>query len=387
MITFTEKYKPKKLTQVIGQNQAASLLFAFYRQFPRRRAAILHGPPGSGKTALAHALTSQNKLELIELNASDKRNKASVEELLGPASQQASIFGTKKLIVIDEIDGISGTKDRGAIPAIIKIIKETKFPIIITANDPWSSKLRTLRNYCDMVQLRKVNYLSIAKHLKLIAEKEKIKFDERAITKLAASVDGDMRAALNDLQAMSLDGKLTNEDLVIWGREKEESIFNTMKLIFKSKDAKLALESAKDLTENIETLNFWIEENISLEYSQPALSRAYDNLSDSDIFLNRIRRWQHWRFLIYANQLSVAGVQQAKDKANEKFIKHKKPTMLMKLFIRAAKRKKYRGLADQVSDKLHASSRVLQKDFVPYFDFITEHNKEMGKELELWFSS
>ena len=387
MIPFIEKYKPKKLTEVIGQNQAASSLFAFYRQFPRRKAVILYGPPGSGKTALAHALANQNKLELVELDASDRRNKARIEELLGPASQQASIFGTKKVIVIDEVDSMSGTQDRGALQAITKIIQETKFPIVMTANDPWSSKLRTLRKYCDMVQLTKLSHLSIANYLKKICEQEKIKYDETALKRLAASVDGDMRAALNDLQAMTMDGKLDNEDLVIWGREKEESTFNTMKLIFKSKDAGLALSSAQDLTEDIETLNFWLEENLPLEYLQPALSDAYDCIAESDIFLNRIRRWQHWRFLIYANQLSVAGVQQAKDEPNKKFIKHKKPTMLMKIFIRAAKRKKYRGLAEQVSDKLHASSRVLQKDFVPYFDFISEKNKKMGKDLELWFNS
>jgi replication factor C large subunit len=96
---------------------------------------VLHGPPGTGKTASVHALARELDLELIEVNASDVRNKASINELLGAALGQQSLFFKGNVILVDEADGLSGTKDRGGLQAVLALVKEARYPVIITANE------------------------------------------------------------------------------------------------------------------------------------------------------------------------------------------------------------------------------------------------------------
>jgi replication factor C large subunit len=380
---WVQKYCPRKLNEILGQSTAVASIYNFWRGFKQvpKKAMLVYGPPGCGKTCTIYALAQQENLELVQINASDFRNKDQVESILGPATKQASIYGSRKIILIDEIDGMSGRKDRGGIKAVIDIIKTTRFPIFITANDPWIDKLKTLRNHCQMVGLSKLNYLTVMKHLNSICSMEDVAAEDLALKKLSMSSEGDLRAAINDLQAMSADGKLTNAELTLWNRERDETVMHALKLIFKSYDPKVALEVSNDLKENIDTINLWLEQNITDEYSNKSLPAALDAISWSDIFLKRIRRWQHWRFLVYSRYLSIVGVQQAKKDTNRRDISYRKPGLIIKMWQRAAKRKKAQGIAAQLEGKLHCSARVLQKDFMPYFDFIEKHNPTMYKKI------
>src|SRR3989344_3445014 len=137
---WTHKYTPKKATDVIGQFENLKKMYIFVSQFPRvrKRAILMHGGSGVGKTSGAYALANELNLELVELNASD--------------------FGNEKLILVDEIDGMYGVKDRGGVGAVIDVIKESKYPIIITANNAFQSKLKTLRKYCDLIEFKPTRY-------------------------------------------------------------------------------------------------------------------------------------------------------------------------------------------------------------------------------------
>ncbi len=378
------KYRPKTVRDVVGQTKATEDLLNYIKSFDRqkKKAIMLYGPPGCGKTSMVYAIAEELGHELIEVNASDRRNKNEVLETLGPASMQMSLFGGSKLILVDEIDGLSGSQDRGGTTALIDVIKKTKFPIILTTNDPWSQKLKTLRNYCVMVQLRKLNVLSVAKYLKQILSQEGVVYEESAIKKLAGYVDGDLRAAVNDLQMLSSSGKIVEKELTLWKREQEESLFSALKLIFKSYNSEATSHVVDNLSEDLKMLSYWLEENIPIEYFNPAERRnAYRALGDYDIFMSRIMRWQHWRFMYYARLLLVMGVQQAKNDVNPRYVMHKRPEILKKIFIRAAKRAKIQGIARQIGAKLHCSAGMLAKDFLPYYNFIQENNPEMGREI------
>ncbi len=385
-MSWVNKYAPKKLSEVVGQKRIIADILQFVSEFPdvRKKALLLHGPTGIGKTCIAKALAEEYNFELVELNASDFRNKSNIENILGPATKQASIFGAKKIILIDEADGLSGTKDRGGAAALANIIKETRFPILITANDAYSKKLKTLRLYSQITELKSISTSSIVSRLKEICEVEKIDYDEAALHKLAASVNGDLRAAINDLQVLSKE-KITEKVINLWGREQEEKIFNALKYVFKSFDIHKALEVVWNLDENLENFMLWLDQNIPNEYyNKEDIDYAYDKLSLADIFLRRIRRWQYWRFLVYANVLSVAGVQQAKNIASRRFVMYQRPELLLKLFVMAAKRRKMKAISNQVSDKLLASSNELQKNFWPYYQFISNNNPEYAEELNYY---
>ncbi len=380
---LTKKYQPNSLSEVIGQELACKKILNFYKNFKnsRAKAVFLSGPPGCGKSSCVQALASQENAEIIEINASDKRNKNSVLEILEPASQQVSLFGSNKIIFVDEIDALSGTKDRGGVSALADIIKKTKFPVFLTANDPWSSNLKSIRKISEMISMSKLSPQQIFNYLKKICKKENIAYEDKAIMKLAYSVGGDLRAAINDLEVMSTKEKITLDTLKLWGREKDEIIQDVLKLIFKSRSSESLNSAVFNLDISAEDTMLWVEQNVSKEYSGEDLLKAYNCLSLSDIFFSRIMRWQHWRFLFYASYFSTTGVQQAKENIKSSLVYHTKPEFFLNMWKMSAKKKKYKELAEKFSDKLHASTKQLQKDFAPYLSFIENHNKKMHEKI------
>mgnify|MGYP000306593569 CR=1 FL=1 len=152
MLNFIEKYRAKDYEDIFGQDPAISEIKLFIEKFPQKKALVLHGPAGTGKTSLVHAAAKKNNLEILELNSSDLRNKTKLDETLRPATQQKSLFKKGKIILMDEVDGVTGT-DRGGIPELVRVINETKYPIIMTCNDIWQSKLSPVRAKSKIVGL------------------------------------------------------------------------------------------------------------------------------------------------------------------------------------------------------------------------------------------
>jgi replication factor C large subunit len=384
---WIKKYSPKKVKEVVGQALVAGTVSNFVRNFPRvrKKALLLHGPTGNGKTSIVKALANEFNLELIELNASDCRNADSIISVLMPAVKQVSLFGQKKLILVDEIDGLSGHQDRGGVGSIVDVIKESNFPIILTANNAYADKLKSVRTYCEIVEFKQLSAIDILVRLREICAKENVKYELPAMQKLAVSSNGDLRAAINDLQMLAGDDKiLTEADIKLFGREREESIFTVLKLIFKSFNTKDMLKISDYVDEDIDSLILWLDQNIPAEYTKPEeIALAYQNLADASMFLARISRWQHWRFLVYAHYLALAGVQQAKSEANRKFVVHQRPELLLKLFIRAAKRKKMKGIAEQYAESMHTSGNRLQQAFWPYYSYVAEKGKSFALGLDL----
>jgi replication factor C large subunit len=158
---WTEKYAPKKVSEVVNQKKAIERFLNWYKSWkPGKKAALFHGPPGTGKTCLIEAFGREKNLEVIEMNASDFRTAKQIREVIGQAMRQKSLFKKGKIFMIDEIDGLA-SEDRGGTGEIIKIIKESHYPIVLTANNPWDPKLRSLRTYCQLIQFGRVHYWDI----------------------------------------------------------------------------------------------------------------------------------------------------------------------------------------------------------------------------------
>lgn len=384
---WTKKYQPQNHAEIAGQRSAVLAVQNFIQMFPRvrKKALLLHGPPGTGKTSITKAIANQMNLELIELNASDYRNASNITAVLMPAVQQMSLFGTKKLILIDEADGLSGQQDRGGAGAIVDVITESKFPIILTANDAYSDKLKSLRKDCDLVELKPLTNLEISNKLKEISLKEGVSCEPVALQTLASSANGDLRAAINDLQMLtSKDKALTKEELVLWGREQKESLFTILKFVFKSFDSEHVTKMFDYVEDDLEEVMLWLDHNLPAEYyKKEDLALAYKNLADADRFLSRIKKRQHWRFFVYAKYLALVGTQQAKSEANRRFVIHQRPDLLLKFFIRAAKRKKMQTLASDYAEMFHTSGSRLQQAFWPYYSYVVEKGKSFANlELE-----
>src|SRR2546428_6138563 len=164
MSTWAEDYRPKSLRDVVGNPTAVAELekwaLSWQKGVPDRRAVILAGPPGTGKTSAALALAKDMGWAVVEMNASDKRNALSVRQvaLRGAITQTFSdtgeflstAAGGRKLVILDEADNLFGREDTGGIGAIVDTIRRAGQPIILIANAFYalsrrSSSLRSLR--------------------------------------------------------------------------------------------------------------------------------------------------------------------------------------------------------------------------------------------------
>lgn len=317
MEPFVLKYAPKNSKEIVGQNQAVNSIINFLHGFRKGKYCLVQGPVGTGKTSSIYAIAEDAGYDVLEINASDNRNKNAIEELLNNATKQGSIFGNKRIILVDEIDGLSGTKDRGALPTLIKIAKESPTPIIMTLQDATDRKYNTLMKYASVATFVPVNTESIREVLKKICILEKLDFEEDAIRMITSKAGGDLRIAINDLQVLSVSGITKSAALELVGRNREVKIKDALVRVLKTTSASVSLGSFDDVNENLDGIFSWLEYNLPFEYKKlQDLAQAYDSISKADVFNGRIRRWQYYRFYVYCYALLSVGVSISK---NEKY--------------------------------------------------------------------
>ncbi|MBW2989203.1 replication factor C large subunit [Candidatus Woesearchaeota archaeon] len=385
MIPFTKKYAPKSLKEIKGQDKAVKELKVFVADFrkAKKKAVWIYGPSGSGKTSIVHALANELELEIIEVNASDSRNREQIEQKLGGAAFQQSLFSKGKIILVDEIDGLAGREDRGGMQALIKIIESTRFPMILTATNPWDFKFNKLRNRCELIELEALGYMDICEVLKRVCSKEGIRYDIDGLKSLGRRAGGDCRAAINDLQTLTEATKeLTKKSLdELEQRSQEESMPSALLKIFKTTDPNIAVRAFDNVKEDLDQQMLWIDQNLPFEYEKGEdLARAYDKLSKADVFKRRIRRWQHWRFLVYINSLITGGVAVSKDEKYHKFVQYKPTGRLLKMWWAKQKNMKKKAIAAKIAEKTHSSAKDVIKD-IEYFRIIFKKDKKMGDKI------
>ena len=337
---WVEKYRPKSFDDIKGQDEAISKVKKFLEDFKNsktgrgksKKAMLLHGSPGTGKTTLALVAAKEYNAEIFELNASDLRNKDKLSEILRPAMQQMSLLYKTKIILVDEVDGITGT-DRGGMPELISLIDNSKFPVILTANDAWNKKLQPLRTKTEILEMKEVDYKIIKDVLTKILLKEKKFVDENSVTKISVKSNGDLRAAINDLQTIADLLEEDSKNLNFDQRNKELDIFNALKKIFQMKPSEDMLSIYDSVNLSLDEIFLWVEENIPHEYNGRELAKAIDKLSRADVFKGRIYKQQYWRFMVYENIFLSYGISAAKKQSKYGFTKYKKPTRILKIWM------------------------------------------------------
>jgi len=376
---WTEKYRPKSLKEFVNQKEALEKFLAWIKKWkPGSKALLFYGPPGVGKTALLQAYATEKGLDLIEMNASDYRSAQQIHEVLGQSMKQRSLFGRGKIFLLDEIDGIVGTEDRGGVGEIIKIIQESSFPLILTANNPWEPKLRALREYCQLVEFKKVYVFDVEKRLAEICKKERIAVEKDVLRDLARMCGGDLRAAINDLETVARGKrKIVLSDLEVLGyRETERSVFDALKIVFKSKSVLAAKLSISNVDKDPEEIFWWIENNIAREYEDPEeIAKAYDALSKADIFRQWVVSRQDWRLKGYMIDIMTGGVAIAKKEMYKKFTKYQYPSKIAMLGQTKLERKEEKEKLLELSRQLHCSTRKIRKDFLPFLRIIFKKTK------------
>ncbi|MCW3977059.1 MAG: replication factor C large subunit [Candidatus Bathyarchaeota archaeon] len=390
--SWTVRHKPKTLREIIGNPQAIADLVSWLRSWeqgiPKKRAALLYGPPGIGKTVTVEALASDWSLELVEKNASDYRTEEAVRTFAGLASQYGTLFGKKRLVLFDELDGLTGREDRGGVGAIIKVVKQARCPIVLIANNAYNPRLSSLRFYCLLIQFKKPNVRSVAKRLQQICQREGIEPEEEALKFIAQRSQGDVRSAINDLQALA-QGKqqLTYED-VSWlaYRDRKDAIFNVLRLIFYSKSCDAA-KSAVDMADVDHNMLFeWIYENMPYHLRDlEDLARAMESLATADLYRSRIRQTRNWKLTRYVVDFMTAGVAVAREKTEPAgFVPLRFPERIKTLSRTKKERQTKSKIGWKIKRRCHISAAEATTEFLPYLRVIFENNAGMASGIAKW---
>ena len=205
----------------------------------------------------------------MEFNASDVRNKAALEGVVGhlivnrgldefytssagnlsssstsSSSSSKAPAGKKTVVIMDEVDGIAGNEDRGGLQQLVQLIKRSRIPVICIANDASSQKMRTLKSYTTHLTWRRPTTDQIAPRLTAIASAEGLTVDVNAMRKLIESTQADIRQCINFLQMYSKTHSKLTFDTVVQsndaggGKDFEVGVFEVVPHFFRDSGRK-----------------------------------------------------------------------------------------------------------------------------------------------------
>jgi replication factor C large subunit len=296
-LLWVEKYRPKKIEDIIG-NEEAKATFVEWLKSKRRskKAVLLYGPPGVGKTALANAAAKEFGFTIIEMNASDTRSEKAINRVAGPATSFVALdtFSAESkgnLLFLDEVDGIAGNEDRGGVSAILKIVEDSLVPVIMAANDPDLDKLRPLKKVCLLIRFHQIRIPLIIALLAKICLLEHVKAEFEALERIAQNSRGDVRSAINDLQSLSEENRvLTLQDtMALSSRNKDISMDETLRGFFSAKSIAEVSTLLSRSSVDYDDFLLSVSDNLPRRYTDPVeLAAAYDFVSQADVFRGRI---------------------------------------------------------------------------------------------------
>ncbi|KAJ8961286.1 hypothetical protein NQ318_008971 [Aromia moschata] len=180
------------------------------------KAALLSGPPGVGKTTTATLVSKELGFDIVEFNASDTRSKKLLHEEVSQLLSTNTIAGfaagnkktdKKRVLLMDEVDGMAGNEDRGGMQELISLIKNSSIPIICMCNDRNHQKMRSLVNYCFDLRFQKPRLEQIRGAMMSICFKEGLSITPNALSEIINGAGCDIRQTLNNLSMWSAANK------------------------------------------------------------------------------------------------------------------------------------------------------------------------------------
>ncbi|KKN19864.1 hypothetical protein LCGC14_0941450 [marine sediment metagenome] len=383
-----ENVKIKKFNRTVIEKEQKDLI-----QLDTERAAILlEGPPGIGKTSIVFALANDFNMEVVETNASDTRTKAALERRLNETSKTRGIMdfitqSKEKLILIDEVDGIYGVADRGAVPSIINLVQKTQFPIIMCANE-YKTNLQPLYKKIRRFEVHRLPNSEVLKIIHKILQKENITFLKKEdLELLIEKNNGDLRGIINDIQGISqgnVDGDV-KELIQILHRDSIEEIFSLIRDLF----FVTSLREARNLTDKSDVdYNFlykWVNENLpTFIKTNKELVDAFENLSLADEIFGRIRINQYWGLLPYFFDLFAGGVALSKNKTNE--TKGYRRVVFPRYSVggRFSLTQAQRELLEKINKKYKISQIDFIQDFLPFLKLLGGSSRKQLKNVSDW---
>lgn len=203
MKDWNDKYRPKRLTDMVGHREAFAEIegFILSGEIPP---LLFHGQAGTGKTTAAEVigymiLGDEPNGNFIEINASDNRKIDDMRKVVIRAIKHMPLFAAMKIILLDEFDGVI-KEAQDLLKRPMEKAKTTLF--IITCND-LSSIIKPIISRCAVFEFKPLSEADIITGLKRIAGKENLNLTESVFSEIAKKTNGDMRQAINELQKVA----------------------------------------------------------------------------------------------------------------------------------------------------------------------------------------
>jgi replication factor C large subunit len=366
---------------------------------PARRAVMLVGPPGVGKTSAAAALAAERGWTLVEMNASEARNQSAIERVAGRASLTHALDSTgrsgrraRTLVLLDEADCLTAgrttegskaarepvslrsflegrygtvkalnaawgltpdgkarpfeswsslpkspgnaawgklpaarrdlddwrdagrgeeTGDRGGMGAIARLVRTSRQPLLLTVNDesPLQRYSPVFRSSVTTIRFGPIGLGELTGRLRSVARAEGIALGPGVLDVIAARAGGDLRAALNDLEAIALLPPGTPPQEVLGTRDLATDFAGLTEEVLSRARYYRSVEVHDRLDAPPDDLLPWIEENVPwFAADDRHLDAALAVVATAELFLARARRWRTYGLWSYASELLTGGV-------------------------------------------------------------------------------
>ena len=291
---WSEKYRPASVEEMVGNEEGRAKFRLWLKKWkPGSKAALLVGPPGTGKTTTVHLVARDAGLQLVELNASDARTKEKLSRKVGEAISSTNLFGGTSLIFLDEVDGLAGRADFGAIEFIKDAVKRSQSPVVMAANDPESDEVKKLGSAVSKIEFRRPESVEVVKRLERIAQKERLALSKVEIARIAEAANGDLRAAINFLQS----GIPARKD-------EERTASESVNAFFDATNESEALRALRSYPgQPRDKLRQIFTAVARSRVHEERKAGALDVLSRADVVMGRIMKGKDWRLLRYLDPL------------------------------------------------------------------------------------
>lgn len=271
---------------------------------------LLVGPPGVGKTSFVHALCREFDIDLIELNASDTRNKNMLAQILNPIFSNASLTGKDFLLFLDELDGISNREDSGGLDFLIDLFSEPSIRVIMAANKSTESikkisKVSKTINFSPIPPRLAMLYLDkVLKNLNSL-------MDTKDRTTVVRNSFGDIRSLINSAQVMIAGyssvknstaeievDSMINQFFTSSTLEEALAIINKADISYS--DPRFG-QSSEDRRKDI--LGAFFSSIVMSKIDISTIALLLDKLSELDVILSRSLVMRNWKIMRYFSSI------------------------------------------------------------------------------------